>query len=241
MMKKGLTSMAIKPIKKSKGIVSWPETERPREKLLHSGPETLSDGELMAVLLRIGKAGQSAEDLGRHLLAKFKGISGIDRSHIEELMSVPGMGIAKTAQLKAAIEIGKRVRMQKALPKSFNHAADVVSYIRPRFEGKRQESFLIILLDGQNRLIDEKVIAEGIPTQATVYVRRVMEEALRVSASAFIVAHNHPSGHPAPSSSDDRTTQDLKQAADLLNLVFQDHIIIGRGNSYYSYAENDKL
>ncbi|MBE9544429.1 MAG: DNA repair protein RadC [Proteobacteria bacterium] len=233
--------MAIKPIKKSKGIVSWPKTERPREKLLHSGPETLSDGELMAVLLRIGKAGQSAEDLGRHLLAKFKGISGIDRSHIEELMSVPGMGIAKTAQLKAAIEIGKRVRMQKALPKSFNHAADVVSYIRPRFEGKRQESFLIILLDGQNRLIDEKVIAEGIPTQATVYVRRVMEEALRVSASAFIVAHNHPSGHPAPSSSDDRTTQDLKQAADLLNLVFQDHIIIGRGNSYYSYAENDKL
>jgi len=241
MMKKGLTSMAIKPIKKSKGIVSWPKTERPREKLLHSGPETLSDGELMAVLLRIGKAGQSAEDLGRHLLAKFKGISGIDRSHIEELMSVPGMGIAKTAQLKAAIEIGKRVRMQKALPKSFNHAADVVSYIRPRFEGKRQESFLIILLDGQNRLIDEKVIAEGIPTQATVYVRRVMEEALRVSASAFIVAHNHPSGHPAPSSSDDRTTQDLKQAADLLNLVFQDHIIIGSGDSYYSYAEYDKL
>ena len=195
----------------------------------------------MAVLLRIGKAGQSAEDLGRHLLAKFKGISGIDRAHIEELLAVPGMGIAKTAQLKAAIEIGKRVRMQKAQPKGFNDAADVADYIRPRFEGKRQESFSTILLDGQNRLIDEKVIAEGIPTQATVYVRRVLEEALRVSASAFIVAHNHPSGHPAPSPADDKTTQDLKQAADLLNLVFQDHIIIGSGNTYYSYAENDKL
>ena len=241
MMKKGLTSMAIKPIKKSKGIVSWPKTERPREKLLHSGPETLSDGELMAVLLRIGKAGQSAEDLGRHLLAKFKGISGIDRAHIEELMTVPGMGIAKTAQLKAAIEIGKRARMQNAQAKGFDHAADVVSYIRPRFEGKRQECFLTILLDGQNRLLAERMIAEGIPTQATVYVRRVMEEALRASASAFLVAHNHPSGHPAPSPADDRTTQDLKQAADLLNLVFQDHIIIGSGNSYYSYAENDKL
>jgi DNA repair protein RadC len=105
----------------------------------------------------------------------------------------------------------------------------------------RQESFLTILLDGQNRLLAESLIAEGIPTQATVYVRRVMEEALRVSASAFLVAHNHPSGHPAPSPSDDRTTQDLKQAGDLLNLVFQDHIIIGSGNSYYSYAENDKL
>lgn len=195
----------------------------------------------MAVLLRIGKAGQSAEDLGRSLLAKFKGISGIDRAHIEELITVPGMGIAKTAQLKAAIEIGKRVRMQNAQPKGFNDAADVAAYIRPRFEGKRQEAFLSILLDGQNNLLAERVIAEGIPTQATVYVRRVMEETLRASASAFLVVHNHPSGHPAPSTADDQTTQDLKQAADLLNLVFLDHIIIGSGNSYYSYAENDKL
>jgi len=176
MTKNALTSKAIKTKKKSKGIVSWPKTERPREKLLHSGPETLSDGELVAVLLRIGKSGQSAEDLGRHLLAKFKGISGIDRAHIEELMTVPGIGIAKTAQLKAAIEIGKRVRMQNAQPRSFDHAADVAAYIRPRFEGKRQESFLTILLDGQNRLISERMIAEGIPTQATVYVRQFVED-----------------------------------------------------------------
>ena len=222
-------------------IKNWPVTERPREKLLQMGPEGLSDGELLAVLLRIGKSGQSAEDLGRQLLSQFNGISGIDRAHIEELLAVPGMGIAKTAQLKAAIEIGKRARMQNAQPKSFDHAADVAAYIRSRFEGKRQELFLAVLLDGQNRLLAERVIAEGIPTQATVYVRRVMEEALRVSASAFLVVHNHPSGHPAPSPADDRTTQDLKQAADLLNLVFQDHIIIGSGSSYYSYTENDKL
>jgi DNA repair protein RadC len=222
-------------------IKDWPTSERPREKLLQLGPEGLSDGELLAVLLRIGKSGQSAEDMGRQLLSQFNGISGIDRAHTEELLSVPGMGIAKTAQLKAAIEIGKRARMQTAHPKNFNDASDVATYIRPRFEGKRQESFLTILLDGQNRLLAERVIAEGIPTQATVYVRRVMEEALRVSASAFIVAHNHPSGYPAPSLADDQTTQDLKQAADLLDLVFQDHIIIGSGNTYYSYAENGKL
>ncbi len=179
--------------------------------------------------------------MGRQLLAKFNGIRGIDRAHIEELLSIPGMGIAKTAQLKAAIEIGKRARMQNALPKDFNDAADVTVYIKPRFEGKRQESFLAIFLDGQNRLLAERVITEGIPTQATVYVRRVMEEALRVSASAFIVIHNHPSGYPASSTSDDSTTQDLKRAADLLNLIFLDHIIIGRGDSYYSYAGNDKL
>ncbi len=226
---------------KSKGIVSWPTTERPREKLLHSGPEALSDGELLAVLLRIGKSGQSAEDLGRQLLTKFNGINGIDRAHIEELLSVSGMGVAKTAQLKAAVELGKRVRMQKVQPKRFDHADDVAAYIRPRFEGKRQECFLTILLDGQNRLLAEKMISEGIPTQATVYVRRVMEEALRVSASTFVVVHNHPSGHPAPSTADDKTTQDLKQAADLLNLIFLDHIIVGSGISYYSYAEYDKL
>ncbi|MFC1896718.1 DNA repair protein RadC [Thermodesulfobacteriota bacterium] len=235
-------SKATVPLKfERQAIRDWPASERPREKLLHLGPEGLSDGELLAVLLRIGTSGQSAEDLGRQLMTQFDGISGIDRAHIEELLAVPGMGIAKTAQLKAAIEIGKRARMQTAQPQSFDHAADVVAYIRPRFEGKRQECFLTILLDGQNQLLAERLIAEGIPTQATIYVRRVMEEALRVSASAFIVAHNHPSGEPNPSSADDHTTQDLKQAADLLNLIFLDHIIIGSGNRYYSYAENEKL
>lgn len=222
-------------------IKDWPVTERPREKLLQLGPEGLSDGELLAVLLRIGKAGQSAEDLARQLISMFNGISGIDRAHVEELLAIPGMGIAKTAQLKAAIEIGKRTRRQTARPKDFSNAAEVVAYIRPRFEGQRQECFLSILLDGQNRLLAERLITEGTPTQATVYVRRVMEEALRVSASAFVVAHNHPSGHPNPSPADDKTTWELKQAAELLNLVFQDHIIIGGGASYFSYAENDKL
>ena len=222
-------------------IKNWPVFERPREKLLQLGPEGLSDGELLAVLLRIGATGRSAEDLGRQLMSQFDGISGIDRAHMEELLAVPGMGVAKTAQLKAAIEIGKRVRRQNAMPQRFNHAADVVTYVRPRFEGKRQECFLTILLDGQNQLLAERLITEGIPTQATVYIRRVIEEALRVSASAFIVAHNHPSGQPNPSPGDDHTTQDLKQAANLMNLVFLDHLIIGSKKEYYSYAENDNL
>lgn len=224
-----------------RAIKDWPESERPREKLLQLGPEGLSDGELLAVLLRIGATGQSAEDLARQLMAQFNGINGIDRAHIEELLSIPGMGVAKTAQVKAAIEIGKRVRRQTALPQSFDHAAEVAAYVRPHFEGKRQECFLTILLDGQNQLLAERWIAEGIPTQATVYVRRVMEEALRVSASAFVVAHNHPSGQPKPSAADDQTTEDLKQSAKLMDLTFLDHLIIGSGNEYYSYAENDKI
>ena len=223
-------------------IKDWPESEWPREKLLQLGPEGLSDGELLAVLLRIGATGQSAEDLGRRLMSEFNGISGIDRAHMEELLAVPGMRVAKTAQLKAAIEIGKRVvRRQSVLPQSFDRAADVAAYVRPRFEGKRQECFLTILLDGQNQLLAERMIAEGIPTQATVYVRRVMEEALRVSASAFVVAHNHPSGQPKPSAADDQTTEDIKQDVDLMDLAFLDHLIIGSGNEYYSYADNDRI
>ena len=121
-------------------------------------------GEFLAVLLRIGAFGQSAEDLVRQLMAQFNGINGIDRAHIEELLAVPGMGVAKTAQVKAAIEIGKRVRRQTSLPQSFDYAADVVAYVRPHFEGKRQECFLTISLDGQNQLLAERWIAEGIPT-----------------------------------------------------------------------------
>jgi DNA repair protein RadC len=120
-------------------------------------------------------------------MMQFGSIDGIDHAHVEELLAVPGMGIAKTAQLKAAIEIGKRARRRSSLPISFDHSADVAEYVQPRFEGKRQECFLTILLDGQNQLIAERIIAEGILTQATIYVRRVMKEALRVSASAFIV------------------------------------------------------
>jgi DNA repair protein RadC len=240
-MAKDQTKSKALRINERRAIKDWPESERPREKLIQLGPEGLSDGELLAVLLRIGATGQSAEDLGRQLMTKFDGICGIDRAHLEELLAVPGMGVAKTAQLKAAIEIGKRVRRQTSLPQSFDHAEDVVAYVRPRFEGKRQECFLTILLDGQNHLLAERWIAEGIPTQATVYVRRVMEEALRVSASAFIVTHNHPSGRPKPSPADDQTTEDLKQAADLMDLAFLDHLIIGSENAYFSYAENDKL
>ena len=240
-MAKGQSKSKASPKYERRSIKEWPVSERPREKLIKLGPEGLSDGELLAVLLRIGAIGQSAEDLGRQLMSQFNGISGIDRAHMEELLAVPGMGVAKTAQLKAAIEIGKRVRRQTALPQCFDNAADVIAYVRPRFEGKRQECFLTILLDGQNQLLAERLIAEGIPTQATIYVRRVMEEALRVSASAFIVAHNHPSGQPNPSQADNHTTQDLKQAADLMELAFLDHLIIGSENKYYSYAENDKL
>ncbi len=227
-------------IPRHRAIREWPETERPREKLIKAGAEALSDGELLAIILRTGNHGQSAEDIGREILARCGGLPGLDRVHIEELLSFPGLGIAKTAQLKAAIEIGKRVRIQESRPRSFNSPSEVVAYFGPRFEGKRYECFLVVLLDGQNQLLAERIIAEGIPTQATIYVRRIMEEALRVSASSFVVVHNHPSGNSQPSSADDETTHNLKSASEILNIVFVDHVILGK-SSHYSYAEHKRI
>jgi DNA repair protein RadC len=127
-------------------IKRWPEGERPREKLIQYGAESLTDAELLAILLRVGKAGSSAIDMGRQLIDKLNGICGIDRAHVEDLLKFKGLGLAKTAQLKAAIEIGKRVRRQNALPASFDSADTIAAFCFPKFEGKRHEIFLALHL-----------------------------------------------------------------------------------------------
>lgn len=221
-------------------IKRWPEGERPREKLIQFGAESLTDAELLAILLRVGKAGSSAIDMGRQIIDKLNGISGIDRAHVEDLLKFKGLGLAKTAQIKAAIEIGKRVRRQNARPVSFNSADTIAAFCYPKFEGKRHEIFLALLLDGQNNLLAERVISEGIPTQSVVYTRKVMEEALRLSASSIVVVHNHPSGKASPSDQDIETTHKLKQAADVLEMLLLDHIILGQ-EQFYSFSEHKNI
>ena len=221
-------------------IRKWPEGERPREKLIQCGAESLTDAELLAILLRVGNEGASAIDMGRLLVDEFGGLQGVDRAHAEEIMAIKGLGVAKTAQLKAAIEIGKRIRRLNVLPRAFDSAEAIASYCYPKFEGARHEQFIALLLDGQNNLLAERLISEGIPTQAVVYTRKVMEEALRLSASAIVVVHNHPSGIAEPSDQDRETTRKLKLAADVLEILLQDHIIIGR-ECYYSFMEHGNI
>ncbi len=221
-------------------IKKWPEGERPREKLIQHGAESLSDAELLAILLRVGKEGSSAIDMGRQLIDRLNGLSGIDRTHVEDILHIKGLGIAKTAQIKAAIEIGKRVRRQNVMPVSFDSAEAIAAFCYPKFEGKRDEIFLALLLDGQNNLLAERIISEGIPTQSVVYTRKVMEEALRFSASTIVVVHNHPSGEPKPSKQDIQTTHKLKQAADILEMLLLDHIIIGQ-EQFYSFLEHKNI
>lgn len=228
-------------------IKSWPKEERPREKLLTHGAESLTPAELLAVLLRVGQGtfkkgvpGQNATAFAKQILTQFGGISGIDRAHAEELSAVYGLGPAKVAQIKAAIEFGKRACAGQLRTVAFQSSEAVAAHFRPRFKGQRREKVVAVLLDGQNVPLAEREIAEGTPTQATVYVRRVIEEALRVSAAAVVLVHNHPSGSCKPSSGDDNTTRDLVAACNLVGLIFLDHVIVG-DDEHYSYNDEGRL
>ena len=228
-------------------INKWPSKERPRERLIKEGPEHLTDAELLAIILRVGRGtfkkgvqGETALTLARSLLNDLRGLNGLDRADIRDLLKIGGLNIAKVSQIKAALELGKRLRTNTQRPRSFESASEVSAYLQPRLAGARHEIVVALLLDGQNHLLEEKTITEGTPTQATVYVRRVLEEGLRASAAAIVLVHNHPSGNPEPSPGDDETTQELDRGAKLLGLVLIDHVIVST-DDYYSYADSGRL
>ena len=231
----------------SERIKSWPVKERPRERLLAEGPARLSDAELLAIILRVGRgtfkggvSGKNAYDIALSILRDFRGLRGVDRAHIQDLLKAPGLGPAKVAQIKAAFELGKRLCAGKLTAPMFASSEAVAGHFRPLFTGKRQESIIAVFLNGQNQLLSEQEITEGTPTQATVYVRRIIEEALRLSAAGLVLVHNHPSGNPEPSAGDDETTQHLRQACKLVGLILLDHVIVGE-TDHYSYADTGRL
>jgi len=231
----------------SERIKSWPTKERPRERLLADGPERLTDADLLAIILRVGSGtfkagvqGTNAYEAALSILRNFKGLRGLDRAHVQDLLKTPGLGPAKVAQIKAAFELGKRLCARKLTAPAFESSLAVANHFRPLFTGKRQESVIAVFLNGQNQHLGEEEITEGIPTQATVYVRRVIEEALRFSAAAVVLIHNHPAGNPEPSAGDDDTTDHLQKACKLVGLVFLDHIIVGE-TDHFSYSDTGRL
>jgi DNA repair protein RadC len=232
---------------KSNRIKNWPKEERPRERLIKEGCDKLTDAELLAIILRVGMGtfkvgtpGQNASDFARILLKDFRGLRGLDRAHVQDLLKIPGIGPAKVAQIKAAFELGKRVCAGKLTAPAFESSKAVADHFRALFMGKRQEIVIGVFLNGQNQCLGEKDITEGTPTQATVYVRRVIEEALRLSAAAVVLIHNHPSGSPIPSIGDDDTTLKLLKACKLVELILLDHVIVGE-TGHYSYSDTGRL
>ena len=228
-------------------IKKWPTKERPRERLLAEGPEKLTDADLLAIILRVGSgtfkkgiSGTNAYEAALSILRNFRGLRGLDRARIHDLLKAPGLGPAKVAQIKAAFELGKRVCAGKLTAPAFESSLSVANHFRPRFTGKREEMVIAVFLNGQNQLLGEKEITAGTPTQATVYIRRILEEALHESAAAIVLVHNHPSGNPDPSAGDDETTRDLLRACELVGLVLLDHVIVGE-TEHYSYSDSGRL
>ena len=229
------------PRAKANGIKQWPESERPRERLLREGPETLTDAQLLAILLRVGRQEASAVHVALELLRQLGGLRGLANQGVDELCKIPGIGPAKAAQLKAAVELGKRAL---AAPLStgtrISSSADLFHHYYPRLRDLRREVFKIILLDAKHTIIRDATVSEGSLTLSIVHPREVFNLAVRESAAAVIFLHNHPSGDPQPSAEDRVLTARLVSAGELLGIRVLDHLILGDGR-YVSFADRGWL
>lgn len=225
---------------RKKSVKEWPEDERPRERLLKYGVEGLSDAQLLAIIIRNGRDGRSAVDLGIELLEKFGGLDGIAQAGISEFRGkngVKGIGPAKIAEIKAAIEVGRRHQKPSLAGATFCSSGDVISYYQPRMKDLKKEMFRCALLDTKNKIIQDEVVSVGTLTASLVHPRETFRAAIRESAAAVIFIHNHPSGDIKPSQEDILLTRRLVQAGEVLGIQVLDHIIIGDG-SHFSFRDN---
>jgi len=220
------------------GIKSWPQDDRPREKLLKKGAGALSHSELLAILLRTGVKGVSAIDLARRIIDKFGTFRNMSHTDMREWKEFKGLGPAKIAQIQAALEIGRRFREDEVLSakQKIASAQDVVAIIAPQMRDLKTEVFKVLYLNSNNRIIEISDAAEGTVNQAIPIVREIIHTALQKFATSLICVHNHPSASLAPSPEDKRFTQELSAAGKLMAIKVLDHIIIGDGN-YFSFAD----
>ena len=225
------------------GIKDWPINERPRERLLSAGPEALSNAELLAIFLRVGVRGKSAVDLARDLLEAFdQNLTALCTASLAELSKLPGMGIAKAAQLKATLELaGRAVSSQMTARDMLSSPEQVRHWLRLKLGALPHEVFVMMLLDAQNRLIRTEELSRGTLTQTAVYVREVVKTALHFNAASVIFAHNHPSGVSEPSHADEMLTDHLQTALRLVEIRVLDHFIVAGNATPYSFAENGLL
>ncbi len=224
-------------------IRDWPEGDRPRERLLRLGAAALGDAELLGILVGSGRGGQTAVDLGRRLaaLGGRDGAAGLCRLTADDLAAVSGIGPAKAAVLLAALELGRRVATAApGLPAKCLGPADVAPALMAEMAPLDREQFRVLLLDAKHRLMGSEVIALGGLDHVPVDPREVYKPAVRRSAAAVIVAHNHPSGDPEPSGADLDLTVRLADAGRVLGISLLDHLVIGRG-AYVSIASRGGL
>jgi DNA repair protein RadC len=222
-----MTETNSKPVYR---ISDLQESDRPRERLSALGAQALANAELIAILLRVGVVGESAVDVGQRLLKKFGGISGLHRASMKELMEQHGIAEAKAAQIKAAIELGRRLTLESPEERaSINSPADAAALVQYEMSALEQEHLRVILLDRRNHVLEIVEVYKGSVNSSQVRVGELFKDAIRINASAIIVVHNHPSGDPTPSPDDVAVTRAIVQAGKLLDVDVLDHMVIGQG------------
>lgn len=223
---------------KINSIKNWPSDDRPRERLLRSGAGALSNSELLAILLRTGVRGTSALDLARRIMEKFGTFRNMSHTDVREWTGFKGLGPAKIAQIKAALEIGRRFREDEVLqtkPK-IACAGDVINIVMPQLRDLKTEVFKVVYLNSNNRIIEISDAARGTVNLAMPIVREIINAALQKFAVSIICVHNHPSANVTPSPEDKKFTGELSAAGKLMGVKLLDHLIIGDGR-HFSFAD----
>lgn len=222
-------------------IHELPEQERPREKLASSGAASLSDSELIAIILRTGMKGISAIDLGRELLIRYGSLGALARCDVHELAKVKGVGITKAVQLAAAFGLATRVAKESLSRQKIDSPDLVYALLGAEMRALSKESLRVILLDTKYHLLRIHEVSLGSLNESVAHPREIFQPALTYSAYAFILVHNHPSGDPTPSEADRRLTVRLTEASRLLQIQMLDHVVIGSADNgrqpYFSFRE----
>lgn len=218
-------------------ITDLEANERPRERLANHGPEHLSKAELIAILLRVGVEGENSVQMGERILHELGGLSGIQKASFAEMCHIHGLGPAKAAQLKAAIELGRRLNLEnRELSGAISSPSDAAELVRYEMQGLVQEQLWVILLDTRNRKIFIEKVYVGSLNSSMVRVGELFRGAIQRNAASVILVHNHPSGDPTPSPEDVTLTRMAVQAGKLMDIEVLDHLVIGQG-TYISMKE----
>lgn len=223
-------------------IKTWPKDDRPREKLFKSGEHSLTNAELIAILLRSGAKGISALDLARDILRRFGSFGKMSHTGIKQWAGLKGAGPAKIAQIKCALEIGRRFREEEVKDNRpiVGSSKEAAAILFPRMEYLKKEVFKVVFLDSQNRVIEIIEAQEGTVNRVSPVIREIFSRALEYFAVSIICLHNHPGGDPLPSQEDKDFTVRLIEAGKALEINTLDHIIIGKGG-YFSFADENMI
>lgn len=219
-----------------------PESDKPRERLYQYGSENLSDEELISIILKTGTKGMSVKEVSLKLLENVGDIRKLKDIGINTLMGINGIGRVKAIEIKAAIELGRRIYIEnnKLSGVILNNSLKIYEYFKDLVGNKKQEYFYTVYVDTKGRYIDKKCLFVGTMNNSIVHPREIFKEAYLLSANGIICIHNHPSGDPTPSKEDVMITRKIKEIAMIHGIRLVDHLIVGV-NSYYSFYEDNKL